>query len=530
MKSNKPKLINSASLVAIAAGLALTVSIGRAQEVPHLNITQRGGMPGLPIVTGIEAGSNSVTVTWDGPSGYYRLMRALSLNGATWQPVATNFNRHATITGLTNNAFFRVLGPSPQYAGSFACEECHEGIHNNEMNTRHASALQTLKSIGQGNNPSCLPCHTVGYRLPTGFTTEAATPYLAGVQCENCHGPAALHAANPDDITVRPRVELAAQVCGGCHTEAHHPTFDEWSGSGHFAVVEDMNPSGRISNCGRCHSGSSRIALLKGKDPAVAVAGDANVGLTCVVCHDPHATNANPAQLRNPVYSTNDYFLATSDNFASKYNPNINVCAQCHNHRGASWTSSSRPPHHSPQYNMLIGTVGERADGSTNAKPAGHAVLIANQCSGCHMQTEEYQSEAMPAVTGHSFEVESYQSCIPCHGPYPEFGIEFTMTYMSSRIAQVKAQLDLWATTKAPDALRTKYGVLAWEYTNPGDLSSGTPGPNSTEQGQIPDNIKKARYNLYLVQYDGSLGVHNGPYAFKLLDDAAAWIQAELNK
>ena len=25
----------------------------------------------------------------------------------------------------------------------------------------------------------------------------------------------------------------------------------------------------------------------------------------------------------------------------------------------------------------------------------------------------------------------------------------------------------------------------------------------------IPDNIQKARFNLYLVLYDGSLGVHN---------------------
>jgi len=146
------------------------------------------------------------------------------------------------------------------------------------------------------------------------------------------------------------------------------------------------------------------------------------------------------------------------------------------------------------------------------------------------MQTEEYQSEAMPAVTGHSFTVESYASCVPCHGPNPEIGIEFVMGFMSARIQQVKASLDLWATTKAPEALRTKYGVLAWEYTNPGDLSSGSPGPNSTEQGQIPSGIKKARYNLYLVQYDGSLGVHNGPYAFQLLDDASAWLQAELNK
>ena len=57
--------------------------------------------------------------------------------------------------------------------------------------------------------------------------------------------------------------------------------------------------------------------------------------------------------------------------------------------------------------------------------------------------------------------------------------------------------------------------------------STGRPQRNKL---QIPDNIKKARFNLYLVLYDGSYGVHNGPYAFTLLDSARNWVQEELNK
>jgi hypothetical protein len=78
--------------------------------------------------------------------------------------------------------------------------------------------------------------------------------------------------------------------------------------------------------------------------------------------------------------------------------------------------------------------------------------------------------------------------------------------------------------------LRTKYGPLAWEYTVPGALSTGIAGPTTAEQVQIPDNIKKARFNLYLVLYDGSYGTHNGPYAFTLLDSARNWVQLELNQ
>lgn len=515
-------------------------NLAGAAEVQHLSITVPGGMPGLPVMTGIErTTTNGAKVTWDGPSGYYQLYQQLGLTSSTWQKVGgPNLNRTAEVATLHSNAFFRVSGPTPQYAGSQACLECHESVHAVEAQTRHAQALEALKRAHQDNNASCLPCHTVGYGLPSGFISETATPQLAGVQCENCHGPAANHAANPGDLTTRPRVDIAGQVCGGCHTGSHQPTYEEWKSSGHFAVVEDMNLPSRINSCGRCHSGTARLALVNGLNPSTTVTNDANVGITCVVCHDPHqnhvwtnvltgvvATN----QLRYPVASTNYYSLSTSAPFTNRYD--INVCAQCHNDRGASWTSTSRPPHHSPQYNMLLGTVGVRADGSTgatNAEPASHAMLIEKQCVGCHMPTQEYQSEAHPAVTGHAFKIVSYASCLACH-PLPEMLVDFTAFVITNRIQQVKADLDLWATTKAPLDLRTKYGPLAWEYTTPGQLSKGTAGPTTAEQVQIPDSIKQARFNLYVVAYDGSFGAHNALYTTTLLDTAQNWVRQELN-
>jgi hypothetical protein len=484
-----------------------------------------------------------------------------------WQPVGgrTNLSRRATITGLTSNAFFSVSGPAPRYIGAQACIECHENIHTTEMDTRHANALVTLKKVSEQNNSSCLPCHTVGFGLPTGFVSETKTPQLSGVQCENCHGPAGNHAANPDDASVRPRIEIAAQVCGGCHTDSHHPTFGEWKTSGHFQVVEDMNAASRVESCGRCHSGNSRLAQINGLSGASltnAVLGDANIGLTCVVCHDPHQrrvwqnllngtfaftnqlrgksftlTNNQLGafytnQVRNPVASTNDYFLTTSDVFTNKYDPNVNACAQCHNHRGASWTSSSRPPHHSPQYNMLLGTVGEVTNGVPNF-PGTHS-RIEKQCVACHMQTSPH-SDGPPeisAVTGHTFGVNSYEACAKCHkdAATAEGLANLVSTGTSIYIQNVKTALDFWAMTKVPDSLWTKYGTRAWEYTTPGTLSSAGAGPTSAEQVQIPDNIKKARFNLYLVLHDGSGGIHNPFYSQHLLDAATGWVQQELNK
>ncbi len=288
-----------------------------------------------------------------------------------------------------------------------------------------------------------------------------------------------------------------------------------------------MNATNVISGCGRCHSGSVRLSLL---ETNALPTGDANIGIVCITCHDPHQTNAFPAQLRNPIASTNDYFMPSNGTFASSYNPEINLCAQCHNHAGASWTNSAGPPHPSLQYNMMLGTVGELDSGLPPYQPGSHALLITNQCVGCHMQRTAFVSESQAAITGHSFKVEQYDVCLNCHQSpegIPAF-LDFVMGDVSNQVQDVKFLLDYWATNNAPASLAS-YGTLAWEYTTPGTLSSGGPGPDATEQTQIPVNIQKARFNLYVVENDGSFGVHNANYAITLLETAASWIEDELD-
>jgi formate-dependent nitrite reductase cytochrome c552 subunit len=321
-------------------------------------------------------------------------------------------------------------------------------------------------------------------------------------------------------------VEVAATVCGGCHTSAYHPTFEEWQSSPHNAVISNLNITPQIDNCGRCHSGSARSSLIAGLAPLV---GDANMGIVCTTCHDPHQTNGYPAQLRYPVASTNDYFMPTNGVFASYYNPQINVCGQCHNDTGASWTNNSGPPHYSAQYNMLLGTDGTLASGLPPYQPGSHAILLTNQCVECHMQTTPFVSEAVPAITGHKFTVDSYNVCLNCH-PFPELLAQFTQGSISNQVQALKLDLDDWAAKKAPAALWSKYGDRAWEYIAPGELSPGGPGPDATEQAQIPVNIQKARFNVYVVLSDKSLGIHNPEYCVTLLGNAENWITEELGQ
>jgi hypothetical protein len=513
------------------AGLVMAACwAANAQSVHHLSITQPGGMPGLPVVTGVERVTNGLSITWDGPSGYYQLFENGRLTNSKWQAVGkdTNLNRQATVSITSSNGFFRVSGPSPHYAGSQTCAECHSPILNTVAHTAHTAAFTNTEFVTGGGqtNVSCLPCHTVGYGLPTGFTNLAKTPKLAGVQCENCHGPAANHAANPDDPTLVPRVEVAATACGGCHAIR----FNEWKTSEHSEVISNLNATTQIDHCGRCHSGTARLSLIGGVAP---LTNDAALGIQCINCHDQHQTNGYPAQLRYPLASTNDYFMPTNGVFSNYYNASINVCGQCHNDAGASWTNSAAPPHLSPQYNLLLGTVGELDPPQTHF-PASHATKLTNQCVACHMQTTPFVSQAAPGDGGHKFTVDSYVVCAECHGTLatvPQF-MQRVQQFRKGNalyIQQLTLDLDYWATNGAPAALRVKYGTNAWEYTAPGGLSPGAlAGPNAAEQASIPTNIQKARFNVYIVFSDQSLGVHNPDYFLDLLDQAETWIADEL--
>ena len=102
--------------------------------------------------------------------------------------------------------------------------------------------------------------------------------------------------------------------------------------------------------------------------------------------------------------------------------------------------------------------------------------------------------------------------------------------------AEISALVELlgkWGETKAPDPLRAKYGKLAWEFTSAGQLSQPASGPSVTgpaanEQSLIPDEIKKARFVLYMIEHDGSYGVHNARFSTASLKEAKTLVESKL--
>lgn len=212
-----------------------------------------------------------------------------------------------------------------QYAGAAACAKCHRAEYEANLKSGHARSLQPSKpaqpgqwAFGAGNqavtfvsrlndsdylelgetwyraangyditpghkdkqglryrvfDPSagilkCFSCHSTG---PLHVSSQGEIqPGELGVRCENCHGPAAEHAANP--VKVKPRnpgkMSGAAMntMCGTCHrvqssAEDGSNLLDPWNARHQPLLLA----------ASRCFLQSA------GK-------------LTCITCHSPHQT------------------------------------------------------------------------------------------------------------------------------------------------------------------------------------------------------------------------------------------------
>jgi len=536
----------------------------------------------------------NVLISWYGPQGTYFIEMTPTLDGIWTRiggTIASDYAWSFMVTNPAGNANFFRLIINNGFVGSGGCSGCHGDKCGEWLTTRHSTATRELQdtngAISDFFLANCVVCHSVGRGQPTGFVNLKSTPHLANVGCETCHGPSAAHKYGDHDV-VHPVVSLAAEICGGCHTDSHHPTYDEWTNTLHAVVTphvaeyfldpDPLTGQQRQMSCGACHSGATRMAMLAnyqdmlaGRTNALTLPSAheaATYGVTCSVCHDPHS-KYNDFQLRNRLFSTNFFTLGTSyastnvvrtnfsgtvttnfyflnTAFATQYDENIQICAQCHNSRGAKWTDTSRPPHHSPQYNLLIGSVQAGYLNGTTPMPSPHG-LNTNGCAQCHVvhvTPPGTIADTNPVVTGHSFEMNLI-GCVAagCHRSTNNargflVGMQADTT---NGISEIVGLLNTWATTKAPAIIRTNYGALAWEYTTPGTLgnpsgntsvvgppSGGTGVPNL--QTNIPNTIKQARFNLYTVFHDQSLGAHNPDYTLRLLDLARTNVNYQLGR
>jgi hypothetical protein len=417
-------------------------------------------------------------------------------------------------------------GLTGKFAGSNRCSICHPGTHSTWSGTLHATALETLEGIGQGDNASCLPCHTVGFGEEGGYVNRDTTNSLAGVGCEACHGGAAEHASDPGNKPIRPKVTVDASVCGRCHTGEHQPNFDDWSTSGHAMQVlgNRFIAGSSLNSCGGCHSGEAFYAISIQnetiEDNALeGLALEDLTGISCAICHDPHQRTGNAPeaedgrdyQLRYPEVANP---VPTNTTDAATNPDRFNICGQCHHSRGRDWTSTSRGPHHSVQSNIYIGEM--PTPDSDDPKPlvpslASVHLRATEQCATCHLYREDFQSEEAPAISGHTFQ-PSFLGCAAagCHSSVVEAQTrgEAFMGAVEDRLADIVDRLDAWAAANPVDA---DPDTIDWQY-------SSEDGPD--DQSAIPEWVYKVRFLHAYVASDGSNGIHNPDYVDEMLSEA----------
>ncbi len=386
----------------------------------------------------------------------------------------------------------------PTYAGAAYCGlECHgvDGHGSSHVSwsaTPHAQAFSGLEQDPLYHAP-CALCHTVGYgdhnsqgwvRYNGGYD-EIPIAKLAGVQCENCHGPLSDrygeilsdHGARAlGDSLLAVGTPAAPIGCGACHEnyaiascssgQCHadgapakpygKSYVSEWARGAHDRIPVDVdlqNPE-----CLGCHTAQGFIArVATGAPPAVPPAEP--LPITCAACHDPHGS---------PLVA------------GLREGPENDLCADCHSDADRPYPDAP----HSPQTQMLTGEGGYEyagvAYGSSPHEPlVRNADLPHHGCVHCH-----YRETG--SADSHSFKPDP-TICRTCH-PGAN-GVNFDWTPRRAEI--VALTRDLYV-----------------------ELSDASAADSLTEA------FAQANHNLRFVFADGSNGAHNYVYTRQLLESS----------
>jgi len=137
--------------------------------------------------------------------------------------VVESYPRRASVGGA----------PGARFAGADACRSCHPQTFLKWQSTGHARAYEGLLKPGRNReaDAECVSCHTTGFQYESGFRSVAGSGHLKGNQCENCHGPASRHVAEPDNAAFRRAIALTAdradrtRLCLQCHDDDNSPHF-----------------------------------------------------------------------------------------------------------------------------------------------------------------------------------------------------------------------------------------------------------------------------------------------------------------
>jgi hypothetical protein len=467
-----------------------------------------------------------------------------------------------------------------QYLGLQACASCHSGafvgvpnIYPYYTNTEHATYFTRAINgqVSSHYNKNCIVCHTLGYdtnsfaisdgfydwatflkwQFPAVLTNNpsnwAAMPSqlqnLANIQCEHCHGAGNLHqysnltSGNTNAISI----SYGAGDCAQCHDSLNSEyEYAAWANSLHAKMTRTPSGSSSRIACVRCHTAPGFINYVNNMAAPAPYATNYNYeAVTCQACHDPHDAS-NPYQLRTGTnFTLSDGTLVTNAGTGG-------FCFNCHNSRNGSVTNSlvqypllqttwnggsAFGPHDSPQADMLEG-VNAVTYGQVIAS-APHASVVSNTCVGCHYQPIASTDPAFTKAGGHSTLMSYVNSagatvdvtyvCTQCHGAITNFDMLVPDYVGVGYSLGIQTQVQLLLNKLS--ALLPPSGYQA----NPNNYVADGLVKSPSTQTNWPAKFLQAAYNWQFVNADGSLGVHNGPYAVGLLKASIGNLTGDAN-
>jgi len=509
-----------------------------------------------------------VAVAWSittAPTGSAAVLDSTDTQRTTFRPdIVGDYVVQASITTDTGTADATVTITASTYVGvgiwtelqgnpgGSSCSPCHTGNVSQWLETGHPTIFKDgIDGIASSHySEACIECHTLGYNtepeaINNGFDDIATDlgwqfpdvlqvgnwdslvtnfPDLAvmgSIQCENCHGPASEHTIGFD--AAKMDVTLDEGMCGRCHEEEpYHRKNTQWKRSGHSAG--DVAFGAGRADCAPCHSGYGFVNRI---DPDMPF--DEGLGfpyISCAVCHDPHS-----AGLAAQVRTLDNVVLNNGETIT--FGGMGKLCMSCHLSRRDAETYTDEyhdhyGPHHSTQADVLAGT--NAITFGMYIPSTNHKGVIANACVDCHMAPTPATGEPGRDWLGeHAFamtwdagtpedetdDVEHVAGCQSCHGAISSFDdIMAKVDYDQDGTIEA-ARAELLGLLDEVGKLLPPLGDPHVEVV-PEDYDPTEAGLTAEEVAQRQLYLKAA-YNYFVVEEDGSHGLHNYQYAIHLL-------------
>lgn len=427
---------------------------------------------------------------------------------------------------------------------------------------------------------SCATCHSLGYdrnannggyddvvdHMQISFPAELKkdnyqnlpqeVKNVSNVHCNACHGPARVTPVKQYQIG---RFDVG--VCATCHDrQPEQDLVAQWKTSRMSQTVQDDYANGpdTKAQCKSCHDGEEfyytfvRLGRRPTENTVAQNCCEYRVPITCQTCHSPMFAN-NKAQVHR--YGA----IETSSGLKLDNVGSTALCAICHNTEhdvSQPTTLANRLAPHSPQVDLSYGHAGYLLGPNNFPELTGIACSqnAGEGCVTCHMDKGPVDpTEAGYREVGdHTFRmtslsgVQNTRPCQACHSELQSFNprakadydgngqiqgvdeeLEGLLALISRELSTAIEERHYW---KCGELFRQGVGFKSGDQAkivvvdsqgfDLGDCNRNGLIDRAEDPFIFPDAdvlLHKAAYNYLLIVKDKSRGLHNYPYAIKLL-------------